>query len=240
MESSAFGRLIGVLVAPQKTFRSIAERPTWLVAFLVLALSPLLGGLVAKPKIDWEEVARHQIERSGADIPREAAEQQIEMTAKMGPFFIYAAPVFMTVGVLLFTLVFWGAFTLAGGELGFKRSLAVTVHGMMPMVVAGLLSVPVIVGMDTIPPDVLETGSYLKSSLGAFAPEDASIILVTFLSKIDVFTIWSLVLYVIGFTHSAKVKAKTAAITVGLLWLVWVAVTVGLASLGALMGGSKG
>ena len=84
MESSAFGRLIGVLVAPQKTFRSIAERPTWLVAFLVLALSPLLGGLVAKPKIDWEEVARHQIERSGADIPREAAEQQIEMTAKIG------------------------------------------------------------------------------------------------------------------------------------------------------------
>ncbi|HET9767459.1 MAG TPA: Yip1 family protein [Thermoanaerobaculia bacterium] len=240
MENSAFGRLIGVLVAPQKTFRSIAERPTWLVAFLVLALSPLLGGLVAKPKIDWEEVARHQIERSAVDLTPAQVEQQVEITAKIGPFFIYAAPVFMLVGVLLFALVFWGAFTLAGGEPGFKRSLAVTVHAMMPMVVAGLLAVPVILGMDTIPPEVLETGGYLKSNLGAFAPEGAGIVLVTFLSKIDVFTIWCLVLCAIGFTHAAKVKARTAAITVGLLWLVWVVVTVGLAGIGALMGGKKG
>ena len=240
MENSPFGRLIGVLVAPGKTFRSIAERPGWLVAFLVVVLCPLLPGIVAKPRIDWGEVARHQIERSGVDIPREQMEQQIEVTEKIGPFFIYAAPFFMAIGLLLFALVFWGAFTLAGGEPGFKRSLAVTVHAMMPMVVASLLSVPVILGMSTIPPEVLEQGGYLKSSLAAFAPEGTGIILVTLLSKIDAFTIWSLVLLAIGFTYSAKVKPKTAAITVGLLWLVWVVVSVGLASLGALFGGKRG
>lgn len=231
MVNSSFGRLIGALVAPGKTFRSIAERPTWLVAFLVLMFVPLVPGIVAKPKIDWEEVARAQIERSGVEIPREQMEQQVEMTKKIGPFFIYFAPLFMTFGVFLFTLVFWGAFTLAGGEAGFKRTLAVTCHGLMPLVVASLLSVPVILGMDTIPPEVLEQGSYLKSSLATFAPDDANIALMSFLSKIDAFTIWSLVLFAIGFTHSAKVKQKTAAITVGLLWLLWVGITVGLASL---------
>src|SRR5688572_32534991 len=40
MESSSFGRLIGVLVSPVKTFAAIAERPTWLVAFLVVVLVP--------------------------------------------------------------------------------------------------------------------------------------------------------------------------------------------------------
>jgi hypothetical protein len=33
---SGFGRLIGVLVSPGKTFESIARRPTWLVPLLVL------------------------------------------------------------------------------------------------------------------------------------------------------------------------------------------------------------
>jgi hypothetical protein len=237
MENSSFGRLIGVLVAPGKTFRSIAERPTWLVAFVVLVLCPLLPGIVAQPKIDWEEVARNQIERSGVDIPRQQMEQQIEVTAKIGPFFLYAAPIFFGMAVLVFALVFWGAFTLAGGEVGFKRSLAVVSHGMMPMVVGALLSVPVILGMDTIPPEVLEQGSYLKSSLATFAPEDANVALVALLSKIDVFTIWNLVLFVIGFTHAAKVKPRTAAITVGLLWLLYVAVSVGLAALPMLFGG---
>jgi hypothetical protein len=237
MESSSFGRLIGVLVAPGKTFRSIAERPTWLVVFLVLVLCPLLPGIVAAPKIDWEEVARTQIERAGVDIPREQMEQQIEVTAKIGPYFVYAAPVFIAIAVLVFALVFWGAFTLAGGEAGFKRSLAVTSHGLMPMVVGALLSVPVILGMDTIPPEVLEQGSYLKSSLATFAPEDANVALVAFLSNIDSITIWSLVLFAIGFTQAAKVKPRTAAITVGLLWLLYVGVSVGLAALPMLFGG---
>ncbi len=64
MENSSFGRLIGVLVSPLKTFASIAERPTWLVAFLVVALAPAIPGFLAVPKVDWEEVARTQIENS--------------------------------------------------------------------------------------------------------------------------------------------------------------------------------
>ena len=58
---SSFARLIGALAAPVKTFRSIAERPTWLVAFLVVMLSPLLPGILAVPKIDWEEVAKDNV-----------------------------------------------------------------------------------------------------------------------------------------------------------------------------------
>ena len=78
MESSAFGRLIGAVVSPVATFRSIAERPTWAIAFIVVCLSPLVSGLPANPKIDWEDVARANIEASGMDIPDAQAEQQIE------------------------------------------------------------------------------------------------------------------------------------------------------------------
>ena len=58
MENSSFSRFIDVLVSPVKTFASIAARPTWLVAFLVVAIVPAISGFLVVPKIDWREVAR--------------------------------------------------------------------------------------------------------------------------------------------------------------------------------------
>jgi len=236
---SSFARLIGALAAPVKTFRSIAERPTWLVAFLVVMLSPLLPCILAVPKIDGEEVAKTNLEKMDIQVPQEQFDKQVEAMAKFGPVMTYSAPAFMAIGLLLYALTFWGAFTLAGGEAGFKRALAVVSHAMLPMVVGALLSVPVIVRTQTINSEQLQTGSYLKSNLAAFAPADANVALLALLSKIDVFSIWSLVLLAIGFRFAAKVSPRTATITVLLLWLVWVGVTVGFASLGMIFGGGR-
>src|SRR5690349_20682426 len=144
MENSSFGRLIGVIVAPGKTFRSIAERPTWLVAFLVVVLSPVIPTMIAVPKMDWEGITKAQLERADVQLPQDQLDKRIEITEKVGPYFAYAAPIFFGIGLLLFALVFWGAFTLAGGDLGFKRSLAVVSHGMVPVVVSTILSIPII------------------------------------------------------------------------------------------------
>ncbi|HEV8631496.1 MAG TPA: YIP1 family protein, partial [Thermoanaerobaculia bacterium] len=198
MESSSFERLFGVLASPVNTFRSIAERPTWLIAFLVVSLLPVVPGILALPKMDWEGITKAQLEQMDVQLSREQMEQRVAITEKVGPIFTYVSPIFVAIGVLLFALIFWGAFTLAGGELGFKRSLAVTAHGMMPLAVASLLAVPIVLSMDKIGAEVARQGSTLKSSLAALAPEGANPVLVSFLSKIDVFTIWSLVLFVLG------------------------------------------
>ena len=240
MESTAFGRLIGAVVAPVRTFRAIAERPTWLVALLVVCLTPVLPGVLAAPKIDWEDVVRTQIERADVDVPSEQVEQGIAMWEKIGPVLTYVGPLLIAIAALLFTVVFWGAFTLAGGQVGFERSLAVVAHAMLPVAVGALLAVPVVLGLDTIGAEHLESGSYLQSSLGAFAPDDAGPVLLALLSKIDVFTIWTLVLLAIGFRFAAGVSPGTSALTVSLLWLVWIGVNVGLAALGSLAGGGGG
>jgi hypothetical protein len=240
VESTALGRLLGALVAPAKTFRAIAERPTWLLPFLVVCLTPVLPGLLAGPKIDWEGVVRSQLERADVDVPREQMEQAVGMWEKLGPILTYVGPLMIAVSILLFTVVFWGAFTLAGGQPGFKRSLAVVSHAMLPVAVAALLSIPVVLSMDTIGAQQLESGSYLQSSLAAFAPEDAGPVLLALLSKIDVFTIWTVVLLAIGFRYAAGVPQRTAALTAGLLWVVWICVNVGLAALGRLAAGGGG
>ena len=215
----------------------IRDSPTWLVAFLVVVLSPVIPTIIAMPKMDWEGITKAQLERMDVQLPQDQLEKRIEMTEKIGPYFAYLAPVFFAIGLLLFALVFWGAFTLAGGELGFKRSLAVVSHGMMPVVVSTLLSLPIIIGLDKIGADVAAQGSYLKSNLAAFAPEGANAVVLNLLSHLDVFSIWTLVLLIIGFAICGKVKQSTSAITVVLLWLVYCAIGVGFAALGMAMGG---
>ena len=238
MESSAFGRLLGALVSPVPTFRSLAERPTFWAALLLVAFAPLIGGLLAAPKVDWEGIAREQIEARDLQLTEEQLEQQIEFTEKIGPISTYLSPLTVVIAMLLFALVFWGAFTLAGGKPGFKRSLAVTSHAMLPTVVAQLLAIPVILGMDTIGNDDIKSGSLLQSSLAAFAGDDTSPVMLSLLSSFDVFTIWTLVLLILGFRFAAGVKTATAALTVLGLWLfLWVGLKVGFAALGSAMGG---
>jgi len=58
------------------------------------------------------------------------------------------------------------------------------------------------------------------------------------LSKVDVFSIWVLVLFIIGFSKVTKVKTGVAAAIVLLAWLVfWVGLPVGMA---AVFAGGKG
>jgi hypothetical protein len=240
MERSSFGRLIGVLVSPVKTFASIAERPTWLVAFLVVALVPAISGFLAVPKIDWEEVARTQIENSPftGELSREQIDEQVEASAKFSPYVVYAWPFLMAIGVLVLGLVFWGVFTLAGGEASFAKSMAAITHGLMPMVVSSLLSIPVILGADQLDAEDLQADTIVKSNLAVFAPDGAGPALLKLLSKFDVFSIWVLVLLILGFSRVTKVKTGLAAAIVLGFWLVfWVGVPVGLA---AVFGGGKG
>ena len=240
MENSSFGRLIGVLVSPIKTFASIAERPTWLVAFLVVAFVPAISGFLVVPKIDWREVARTQIENSPAadQLTREQIDERVEMSARISPYFVYASPVLLALGVLVFGLVCWGIFNLAGGESTFPRSMAVLTHGFMPMVVSSLIAIPVILGTESIDAEDLQADTLVKSNLAVFAPEGTAPALLKLLSKIDVFSIWVLVLLILGFSRVTKVKTGVAAGIVLALWLVfWVGVPVGLA---ALFGGGKG
>ena len=133
------------------------------------------------------------------------------MWEKIGPFLTYIGPLILAIAALLFSVVLWGAFTLAGGQPGFKRSLATVSHAMLPVAVAALLAVPVVLSLDSIGADRLETGSFLQSSLASFASEDTGPVMLALLSKLDVFTLWTVILLAIGFRYAAGVSPSTAA-----------------------------
>lgn len=232
MESSSFGRLIGVLVAPGKTFRSIAERPTWAVAFVVLLVLTVASVLLFFQRVDFVEVMRAQVEAQGQDPDQlpEGMEGFAKGCAMASAFGFPLAVFFIVPAVLL-------VFNLLGGQIGYKKSLAVSLHAMMPSAVAALLSIPVLLSRPSITMEEVEAQTVLKSNLAFLAAEEAPKALVALLASIDLFNIWMLVLFVIGYHVAAQVTKKTAALVVVGLWALLVLLRVGAAALGSLQGG---
>lgn len=234
MKDSGWGRLIGVLVAPGETFRSIAERPTWLPPLLVLALLGAAVGLVLQMRTDPEEMVRGQLEMVKVDVPQEQVDKMIEDAenrttgAKVG--LTAVGVVIQAVIYAVVAVLFWIGFRMFGSEMDYLRSLATTLYGFMPLAVASLINLPLMFARESLTFEEARDGGVLVSSLKALAPEDASAVTGALLGSFDLFTIWTLVLLTIGYRAVAKVSTAVAAGIVILFWLVYVVGKVGLAA----------
>lgn len=235
LTDSSWGRLAGALLQPGATFRSIAARPTWVVPLVVLLVIQIFAVWLMFERVDATEMARQQIEASGQELPAGAdLEQMAGMQKNVG---MGCAILVAPVGYLLVALLLMVIFKLVGGEIDFKRSFSVTLHAMLPLAVGGLLMIPVLFGLEEVSSEQMQTGSVLASNLAVFAPEDASPALVAVLASFDVFSLWVVILLVIGFSIASGVSTGTSAGVVVLLWLLWIGAKAALASLGPGMGG---
>lgn len=235
MENSSFGRMIGALVSPGKTFQSIAERPTW--GWMPLALLLILAtavGVLATQRTDTDEMRKmvaERIEKSQGGRAAEAdVDRAVQMSQKIGSVTRWLIPVFSAVVYLILAALFWMAFRFfAASEFSFKTSFSTVVHAYMPGAVGALLTLPVILSRERISMREAQ-GGILASNLGAFAPEDASPVVRSLLGSLDFFSLWTLCLLILGYRITARVSTGTAATVVLVLWILYVAAKTGLAA----------
>lgn len=234
MESSSFGRLIGALFSPGKTFRSIAERPTWAVALIVLLAAGTVAGVLANQRLDpddMRQVVKERMEKSQGPVTAAELERGMEMAEKINAVTRWLIPVIGVAIYLLLNLIFWMAFRFfAGSSLTYKTSFSVLLHAFMPQVVSALLTIPVILSRKTIGVEEAQSG-ILASSLAAFAPEGVGKAMRSLLSSLDFFSIWTLAVLIIGYHLAARISKATAATIVLVLWALYVAAKVGLSAL---------
>lgn len=234
MENSSFGRLFGVLFSPGKTFRSIAERPTWSVALIVLLAATTAVGFLANQRLDKSEMRKavqEQMEKRQGQVTPEQVDQGMEMAEKVNSVTRWLVPVFAALIYLLINLFYWMAFRFfAASNISYKTSFSVLLHAFMPQVISALLTLPVILSRQTIGVEEARTG-ILASNLAAFAPEGVGKATRALLSSLDFFSIWTLVLLVIGYGLAARVSKATATSIVLALWVLYVAGKVGLTAL---------
>jgi hypothetical protein len=232
MEDSSFGRLLGALVSPVKTFQSIAQRPTWGAAFLVLLLASSALAYVVGLRTDYRDVITQSAKEKGRDVDEAQLEPGINMMQKAGPA-ISAATVLVAIALisLLAALIYWVVFKLLGADFSYKSSLAVSLHAAMPGVIGALLTLPVVLSRSTLGYADVKSGVFLKSNLAFLAPENAKGWVTALYASADFFSLWSLVLSIIGYKALTRLTTKPVALVAILVWLLFVGVRVGLAAL---------
>lgn len=232
MEDSALTRVVSVLFNPTKTFEAIRERPTLLIPLVLLIVVSLTATFLVTQKVDWVEVAEETLAAQNRPMSDDDRERAIDTMEKVMPISTLVGPLMAwPVFTLLTALICLVGINALGGQLSYKQSFSTVVHSTMPQLLAGLLTIPVVLGRESFTFFELQGGSFLKSNLGAFATEETPGALRALMGSIDLFTLWGVVLLSLGLAIVGRLsKGAAAAVSIG-VWVLWTLIMVGLASL---------
>jgi hypothetical protein len=222
---SGLARLPGVFFSPVATFESIARRPTWLAPLLLWTAMSIAVTAALLPKIDYEQLTRQAFQQRGQTVPEERLASIVEQQKKFGGILGWVAGAASPAVIsLLVAVVIWGAFKAFGWDTRFSQAFGVTTHAFLPGVLKSAFLLFLITRQETVNPQAL--GDLLSSNLGFLVPRDSSKPLHSLLQSFDIFSLWSLCLFVIGFAAAARVKRGGAAGVIVTLWLLVVAFAV--------------
>ena len=226
---NTFQRIAGVLMSPASTFEDIARRPDVLIPLLVIVVCSIIGTALIVPRVDFAATYREAFE--GMNVPAERMERSIRMAAAVGKATAYFGPVLQLIAFAVIAGVLLIAFRMFGGEGDYKQAFSVVLYSWMPLVIKSILAIVVIMTKKTITlPDLANP---LRSNLAFLADMKQQPLLFSLFGSLDIFTIWTLILMIIGFAAlSRSSKAKSAAIVIS-LWLIVVLFKLGGAALGA-------
>ena len=225
-------RFIGVITAPQDTFRSIVAHPRWLVMLVLTSLLvatfsalPMTTDAGKQAAIDQQVEQRRSF---GMETSDEAYAQMERMSGVM-PYITFGMVLVMS-PIMAFVIsgILFAIFNAAlGGEATFKQVLSVLVH-------AGAVS-----ALSTVFSGII---NYFRGGVGSAAnlgtllpmlPEDS--FAANLFGTIDVFLVWYAIVLAIGL--GVLYKRRTQPIAISLL-AFYAIVAVGIAIFKSRAGGA--
>ena len=240
-ESAGLGqleRVADVFVAPTKTFADIRRNASWWLPFLFGIIVSLLFAASVDRQIGFDQVAQANINRSPqaqeriSALPEAQREQSLHLIATYTKVFSYAAPV---VG-LIFALIAAGILLMSfnfglGARASYKQYLAVWFYAGLPLLIKYLLAaIAIFAGVSA---ERFDIDNPVGTNIGWYLTSDFPLWLRTMLSSADVFTVWTVLLLVLGCSTVARVKRGSAAILI-LGW--WVLIILAFTTVAAFQG----
>lgn len=231
MYDSGIGRLLGVLLAPGRTFESITRRPTWVAALVVMCVAVSVLGVAVHQRTDYRRLTEEALAQRDVDLEPAQLESSVELQQRIGGV-AAAAGGAITAGVLaIIALLYMVGLRLAGSEIGFRHSFSVLLYAGVPMVLQALIAIPVVLAGGTLSLARLTHRDFLASNLAFLAPADAGPMAVAALTGLDFFALWSLVLSAIGYRLVGRVSPAVAwSLAIG-IFLLGIGLRVGMAAL---------
>lgn len=232
--SNFFQRILGALFSPVETFREIASRPDVLFALVIIILIGVTTNVIVAPHLDLESSLREQFDKQG--MTESQIDRALNIAETMQRFTAPLAAVFIPLTLLVITGVSLIAVKLFGGDGSFRQFFAVTTYAWLPHAIRYILFASLVAFKGSL--TVEEMAVVLKSNPAFLVSMSDSPALFSLLSQIDVFTIWTVALLILGYTAASRMaRATVASIVIG-LWLVLVLGKVGIALLQTIGGGS--
>lgn len=231
---NVFERVAGVFFSPGETFRDIARRPDILGPLLLLVVLGFITTALILPRFDFESMTAQQsatMKKQNPNLSDDDIERMTRIGKASATVMAWVSPLLQLAWFALVAGVLLLAFRMFGGEGTYKQAYSTTLYSWMPRVLQSIVMVIVVLARGTVDPMTMATT--VKSNPAFLVDMTEQPVLFALLSSFDVFAIWSLVLFVIGFSEVAKTsKGKAAAIVVS-LWFVTIAIKIGFAALGA-------
>lgn len=228
---NSFSRIFGALFAPKPTFESIVRRPTWVVPVILGCILFIAVVAIFTQRGGWPSFFEKQAANSSRmqNMSAEDRERTLETQIKIAPKFGYVEGVVIPpVAALVVAGVLLLVFNLSGAtKVDFKTSLGIVSYGWVPWLVHGILSVLILFLKDA---STVDLQNIVASNPGALLSDDAAKWLVSLLSSIDIFAIWTMVLLAIGYsaTNPKKLSFAKAFLLVIIPWILFTAIKVGL------------
>lgn len=233
-KKNVFARIAGVLFAPADAFVEIVRRPDVVGPLLLFVVISYACTAVLATHLDIEAMKAAQAEQMHKRNPNMSAAD----VERMGRFaeagarvFIWLAPLFGIVFLAIAAGVLLLAFRAMGGEGNYHQSMSVLVYAWMPLVLSSILTAVIVAARGSFDP---VTAAALVKSNPAFLVEMRDHpVLFSFLSSLDVFTIWTVILLTFGYAAMSRLsRGKSAAIVLG-LWFLMILIKLGFAAMQA-------
>jgi len=227
-------RIAGVLFAPAETFEDIARKPNLVGPMLVILLVSYIGAFFIIPRMDWAAVTEAQMDaakKQNPNMSQEDIDRMTRITSAFGKVIGWVGPLLGLAMYVILAGIMLLAFRLTGGEGNFQQALSATFYAQMPLLISSIVTTIVVVLRGNVDPTQMAT--VVKSNPAFLVDMKEHAVLFSLLSSIDLFTIWTIVLLIIGFAALSKSsKAKSAAIVIA-LWVVFILVKLVPAMIGA-------
>lgn len=236
-------RLTGTLLSPGETFADVNRKPTWIAPMIIAVATVLASSFFFQWRVhpDWDSIFRNQIkkrmERTNQSLTEEQMQQQVSISKSIAKFFPIIGAVFTPVVYVIFAGIFALGLMFIQAKTTFKKILSVVAWSCAATgIVATLVTVASLMvrdeeGLRSIDPT--QSAGIVPSNLAAFLPSDTSAVIKSVAGSLDIFTIWILILFSIGFAAiagSRKITTGKAATVVFGFWAVFVLLKVGWAA----------
>lgn len=219
------GRVIGIFTSPGETFESLNRKPTWIVPFVIVVLFGLIFGYLSADIGFKDRIALMEAQGRSSE--------EIEKTQSfMSGSLKYLGVIILPVGVLISWSILAGVMLIGcnsfmGGEAKFKKVFSIVAWSYLIMELGGILKSFLILSKGTT--------HGVTTSLAILVPlpelGEKSSLIFRFLSRLDLFTVWQLVLWIIGLSVVYRLPKEKSATFVLSLWGLYIVVTVLLGGL---------